>query len=220
MIKHIGRHNNKRVAIMYRQVPDEAHMALVVYTDSLPMSVHDELMRVLESEAGQDAENLADAAYRHIMPDGNNCLVTIHRERYMKKVPTNQVIVTPTTNSSCRLDELNDILNEMAKGEEAVKRLAEIDANAGLRDPNKTSKTSASSVNTNSAPVDGVLSDSDIASQHRTQAAQMRANANALLAEAELLETEANKLAPEANNVTKTRKTRTRKKANETKIEN
>jgi hypothetical protein len=39
MIKHVGKHNQKRVAIVYRTVPDEDHMALVVYSESLPMMV-------------------------------------------------------------------------------------------------------------------------------------------------------------------------------------
>ena len=74
MIKHVGRHNQRKVAIVYRQVPDETHMALVMYTDTLPSLVHDEAMKVLESELGQNAKELADALFRHIMPDGNNCL--------------------------------------------------------------------------------------------------------------------------------------------------
>ena len=36
MIKHVGKHNDKKIAIVYREVPSEAHMALVVYTDTLP----------------------------------------------------------------------------------------------------------------------------------------------------------------------------------------
>ena len=35
MIKHVGRHNNKRVVIAYRQVPDEDHMCLVIYSETL-----------------------------------------------------------------------------------------------------------------------------------------------------------------------------------------
>ena len=52
MIKHVGKHNQRRVAIVYRKVPDEGHMALVMYTDNLPMMVHDECMKVLESDVG------------------------------------------------------------------------------------------------------------------------------------------------------------------------
>ena len=79
MIKHVGKHNQRKIAIVYRKVPDEGHMALVMYTDNLPMMVHDEAMKVLESEVGQNAKELADALFRHIMPDGTNCLQHIHK---------------------------------------------------------------------------------------------------------------------------------------------
>ena len=159
MIKHVGRHNNKKVAIVYKQVPDEDHMCLVLYTESIPSKIHDEVMKVLESPIGQDAKDLADALFRHTMADGNNCLTTVHRAGLMKKVPTNQVIVTPNANSSCRLDELNDILKQMEKGEDAVKRLQEIDTQAGLRDASKS---------TTATPE--VLSDADLAKVRLAQA--------------------------------------------------
>ena len=73
MIKHVGKHNQRRVAIVYRKVPDEAHMALVMYTDNLPQMVHDESMKVLESEIGQNAKDLADALVRTPLADGTNC---------------------------------------------------------------------------------------------------------------------------------------------------
>ena len=214
MIKHVGKHNNRKIAIVYRQVPDEDHMALVLYTDSLPSMIHDESMRVLESEIGQNAKELADALFRHTMPDGENCLMSIHKGGYMKKVPTNQVIVTPNAKSTVRLDELNKILTEMAAGEEAVKKLAEFDAGRGLADPvekkarrsSDSSKTTSQSVNTSSSDV---LSDADIAQQRLDQAARMEAEAKGLLAEAKRLKEEAQALTPaKAKNVrtTKTKK--------------
>ena len=212
MIKHVGKHNNRRIAVVYRTVPDEAHMALVLYTETLPMMIHDEAMKVLESDIGQNAKELADALFRHIMPDGENCLMAIHRGGYMKKVPTNQVIVTPTQHSSVRLDELNDILKKMEDGEEAVKKLADVDSSRGFADPTakkareiseakKNTKTTSNSVNTSSADV---LSDADIAKQRLDQATRMEAEAKSLIAEAKRLKEEAKSLAPtKAKNVRK-----------------
>lgn len=208
MIKHVGRHNNRKVAIIFREVPDESHMALIVYSDMMPSLMHDEAMKVLESDIGQNADNLADALFRHVMADGVNCLEAIHRSGFMKKVPTNQVIVTANANSSCRLDELNDILRQMQQGEDAVKRLAELDANAGMRKGavqtvGVTVPTVENSVNTNN-----VLTDADIATQRLEQATKMEAEAKSLLAEAKRLKEEAKTLAPKAKNVrtTKTKK--------------
>jgi hypothetical protein len=196
MIKHVGRHNNKRVVIAYRQVPDEDHMCLVIYSETLPMRIHDEVMKVLESDIGQQANDFADALFRHTMADGVNCLNAIHRGGLLSKVPTNQVIVTPTSASSVRLDELNTLLNEIAKGAEATEKLAKTDAGQRWegRDLGEPAKTTAASVNTTSA--DGVLSDADIAKQRIAQADKMEAEAKGLLAEAKRLKDEANALAP------------------------
>ena len=74
MLKHVGRHGEKRVVVAYNTVPGEDHMALVIYSDSLPAMLHDEVMKVVESAAGQGTKVLADALFRNTMPDGNNTL--------------------------------------------------------------------------------------------------------------------------------------------------
>jgi hypothetical protein len=42
--------------------------------------IHDEIMKVLESAVGQQANDLADALFRNIMPDGKN---TLHVLRFV-----------------------------------------------------------------------------------------------------------------------------------------
>jgi hypothetical protein len=204
MIKHVGRHNQRKVAIVYRTVPDEDHMALVVYTDSLPVMVHDEAMKVLESEVGQNAKELADALFRSTMADGNNCLTSLHKGGYLKKVPCNQVIVTPTAKSTCRLDELNNLLKKIEEGGDAAAALADMDANRGIKGVVKEGREVGTPARTTSAdmfgetptaPVD-VLSDADIADMNLTQAQQMEAQAKGLLAEAKRLKAEAASLKP------------------------
>ena len=41
-----------KVAILWRQVPNEEHMALVIYPEVLPAPWHDTIMKVLESDVG------------------------------------------------------------------------------------------------------------------------------------------------------------------------
>lgn len=215
MYKHVGKHNSKKVVLLFREVPGEEHMCLVAYSDLLPRLYHDPVMKVLESPVGQQAANFSDALFRSFMPDGRNCLEALHKDGLIKKVPTNQVTVTPTTNSSVRLDELNDILNEMAKGEDAVKRMAEIDANKGMTGkkrtdirevgvPNNTRSTPAQQ----SDPYTSVLSDADLARDRLNQAEIMKANAEQMLKEAERLLAEAADLDP----TTKTNASKTKKK--------
>jgi len=207
MLKHIGRHGDKKIVVLYREIPGEAHMCLVVHSDILPRMYHDAVMSVLESPVGQQSESLADALFRNIMPDGVNCLEALHKNNMIKKINTNQVIMTPTPASSVRLDELNDILNEMKKGEDAIKRLADMDKAQGLA-PNKKRKAelkevgvppssrTASAVSPTPSSLTGVLSDSDLALSRIAQAELMKKNANAMLAEAENLISEARQLDP------------------------
>jgi hypothetical protein len=203
MIKHVGKHNQRKIIIVYKTVPDETHMALIAYSDSLPSMIHDEAMKVLESEIGQNAKELADALFRNTMADGNNCLTALHKGGWLKKVPTNQVIVTPTSRSTVRLDELNDILAKLEAGGEAAQRLADLDSNRGTKGVLKTGReVGEPSVNTSSA----VLSDADLAEQRLTQANKMEADAKSLLAEAKRLKDEAKSLTPKAKNVRATKK--------------
>jgi hypothetical protein len=220
MLKHVGKHNDKRCVIVFRKIPELEHMALVVYSDLLPRMVHDEIMKALESPQGQEAKELSDVLFRTIMADGHNCLESLHRNGLLKKVPTNQVLVTPTSNSSVRLDELNDILDEMQKGEEAVKRLQDIDSSRGYtgkKAPRRAEiqevgerKTREAQGNTSAADMlAGMLTDKDLAAQRLDQAQKMEASAKQLLAEAKRLKAEAESLSPKVNDVaTETKKTK------------
>ncbi len=228
MIKHVGKHNSKKIVLLWRRVPNEGHMALVVYSDTLPRLLHDEVMKALESPIGQNAKELSDVLFRTVMADGRNCLEVLHKEGFIKKVPTSQVLITPTSKSSVRLDELNSILDEMEKGEEAIKKMAQIDANAGLQTkkrrttegrevgmpPNNASvsRTNLDVEATDSAAayLKGALTDGDLAVSLSSQAEAMKAQAAQLLAEAKRLEQEANKFTPSKN--AKAKKSTTTKK--------
>jgi len=219
MLKHVGKHNDKKCVIIFRKIPELEHMALIVYSDLLPRLIHDEIMRAVESPQGQEAHEINEVLFRTIMADGNNCLQSLHQNGMLKKVPTNQILVTPTTTSSVRLDELNDILDEMKKGEEAIKRLQDLDSNRGMSGKSSPRKAEIQEIgerrtreaqgNTSAAEMlSGLMSDSDLANQRLEQAKKMEDNAKQLLAEAERLKAEAESLSPKVNDVgTKTKKT-------------
>lgn len=199
MYKHVAKHNDKKTVLLWRQVPGEDHMCLVTYSDLLPRIYHDAVMKVLESDMGQQAENFSDALFRSMMPDGRNCLEALHRDGLIKKVPANQVTVTPTSSSSVRLDELNKILNEMATGKEAIDRMAKLDGEhgyTGKRKPTSGSMPKAIESPDNAILKENVLSDKDLAQDRLKQAATMKASAAQLMAEAERLVTEAAELDP------------------------
>ena len=229
MIKHIGKHNGKKIVVLWRKVPNEDHMALVAYSDTLPRMIHDEVMKALESPIGQNAVEFSDVLFRTTMADGRNALEVMHKEGFIKKAPTSQILITPTAKSSVRLDELNGILDEMSKGEEAIKRMSDLDKEAGMQTkkrktegrevgmpPNNqsVSRTNIDVEATDSAAayLKGALTDDDLAAQRLSQAESMKAQAAQLIAEAKRLESEAKSLAPAKNGTTKTKKTTTAKK--------
>jgi len=212
MLKHIGKHGDKKIVLVFRQIPGDEHMCLVLYSDMLPQLAHDEVMKCLESPVGQNSKELADAMHRHTMANGANLLETCHKSGYLKKVNTNQVVITPNAKSSVRLDELNTILNEMDKGEEAIKKMADLDKNAGMstkrREPKEVGANPASRSATpevTNATLGDVLTDDQIAAQRVAQAAKMKLDAQALLAEAARLEAEAQEFQPTTTNVKTTR---------------
>lgn len=206
MLKHIGRHGDRKVAILFREVPGEDHMCLVVYPEVLPSHIHDSIMKTLESDVGQQSSNLAEALHRNLLPDGRVQLTALHQEGMIKKIPTNQVIVTPNAQSSVKLDELNKIVREMETGQAAVDRLKELDASQGLVDPYTKRKAEAEfkrkqernmpAAEPLQASAQGALDDRTLAMNMLTQAKRMEAEAKGMIAEAARMKKEAQRLDP------------------------
>jgi hypothetical protein len=204
-IKHVGKHGDRKVCILFRQVPGEDHMALVIYPEVLPAHWQDTVQRALESDIAQQSEELADALHRSFLPDGQPILQTLHQERMIKKVRTGDIIVTPNQTSKIRLDELNKMLNEMKLGEDAVKKMAQNDASRGMVAPEvkrkaeaefKASQTQTTPVQPFQAPAQGALSDRDIAANMLAQAKRMEVEAKSMIAEAARMKKDAEKMDP------------------------
>ena len=191
-LKHVGKHGDRKVAIVFREVPGEPHMCLVTYTETLNQHIHDPLIRCIESDVGQHAESLSDALNRTYGMDSNPILFTLHKEGLLKKVQTEQIIVTPNSNTKIKLSELNKILTEMKQGEDAVKRMAEMDQSRGMQDPATVARRMRESQTRDAktpvvASSPDALGDSVLANNLRQQATKMAAEAKGLMAEAERL---------------------------------
>lgn len=193
-MRHVGKVGDRKVAVIFREVPGEPHMCLLVYTEILNAHLHDSLMRCVESDIGQNSENLADALNRSYTVDGRVLLQVLHSEGLLKKMQTSQVVMTPQPNTKIKLEELNKILDEMALGEAAVKRLAEIDASSGLQDPADVARRMRNQGSASASS--GALDDPTLAQQRLEQAEKMEREANGLLAEAKRLKEEAKALTP------------------------
>lgn len=205
-MKHIGKHGDRKVCILFRQVPGEDHMALVIYPETLQAHWQQSIQKVVESDIAQQAEELADALHRNFLPDGRAILETLHQERMIKKVRTSDIIVTPTAQSNIRLDELNKMLNEMKLGDAAIKKMAQNDASRGMVAPDvkrraeaeyKASRAQPPQVATPfQAASDAALSDRDIAANMVFQAKKMEIEAKAMIAEAGRMKKDAQRMDP------------------------
>ena len=209
-MKHVGKHGDRKVCILFRQVPGEDHMCLCIYPEVLPAHWQDTIQKALESDVAQQSEELADALHRSFLPDGRAVLETLHQERMIKKLRTSDVIVTPTPDAKIRLDELNKMLNEMKQGEAAIKKMADNDASRGMVAPDikrraeaeykagQAQKADPAYVAPPSlkAGQDGALSDRDIAANMLAQAKAMEVNARSMVAEAARMKKEAERMDP------------------------
>jgi hypothetical protein len=197
-LRHVGKHGDRKVAVVFREVPGEEHMCLVTYTELLNQHIHDPMMRCIESDIGQNSEHLADALNRTHTKDGKPILQVLHYEGQLKKINTSQVVMTPAPNQTIRLDELNTILDEMKKGEDAVKKLAEMDRSRGLQDPADVVRRmrGPQQAPTGMQSSGDALGDNALANNLRQQATKMANEAKGLMAEADRLLKEAAAMDP------------------------
>ena len=84
-IKHVGRltTNNRKLVVAYRVVPGEPENCLVIHTESLEAADHDTLITMVESNAGQTADELSTVMARTQLTDGSYSLLVQH---YVKEL--------------------------------------------------------------------------------------------------------------------------------------
>jgi hypothetical protein len=179
-------------------------------------------MATIESDIGQNSEELADALNRQYTKSGDRILQVLHAEGMLKKIRTEDVVMTPGPNTSIRLDELNKILGEMAAGQEATKKLAEADASLGMQDPADVRRRREGLIGDQNRPMptagtnapadpNMAMNDDVLARDFMAQAERMEADAKGLIAESKRLMKEAKAMMPKPARKTTAKKT-TRKK--------
>jgi hypothetical protein len=193
-MKHVGKmkNNGAPVVIVFRTIPGDPNNCLVVGTQGMGPTQHDSLMQVIETPEAQASFELGTILSVRRFPDNYIILQWMHQNGKLKKVPTTDVIVTFSPQETVQLDELNRLIaeqrgitiNELAsvsstKGETmdeiaSVKELPAIVAEpaAKAKDP-------------------GILDDTTLAKQFRSQA-------DALFKEAQSLRKQADELDPPA----------------------
>lgn len=185
-MKHVGKmkNNSARVVTIYRTLPGDHNNCLVVGTQGLGDSYHDSLMNLIESDAGQQANELAEILAVRKFPDGSNMLEYLHIHGHLKKVPTTMVLMTPNSQTLIPLNELNELI--------AKQRGVKVADLAIGSDSQKSEVVADEKPVVQETPVE-VKSDQK---QFSLTPAEMRARADALYKEAAKLRKEADELDP------------------------
>jgi hypothetical protein len=196
-MKHIAKmkNNSARIVVAYRTIPGDSSSALVVGTQGLPDAYHDSLMQLVQEDAGQQANELADVLAVRKFPDGTNMLEFLHTRGHLKKVPTNLVLMTPNTQQTVQLDELNKMIAEQ-KGV----TVDELTINEGTDTPVKKSPSPEIVV----SEVPAVQAEVPTPTTLRSKADELLAEAKALRELADSLDKPKAKAAPKSKKTTVT----------------
>ncbi len=103
-------HNKRRIIVAYKVLPGDPDNCVVVTTENLETGDHDSLIQLVESPAGQEADDLATVMMRTQLSDGSNMLARFHTTGKMIKVPTNTIEMIPNQNTTIMLNELNEAI--------------------------------------------------------------------------------------------------------------
>jgi hypothetical protein len=203
MLKHVGRikKTQKKCIVAYRVVPGTDNEAVVIPTESLMAEEHDALIKLVESAAGQQSYELAEAMARTRLPDGRIMLAGFHTTGKMIKVNSDQIEMTPDTRTVIDLTELNN--NIAAQKGVTVAELALKDPSGG---PAPTPTPEPSPSNAVDAYVESTPPASDMLAMDEAVttneevltdeklAAQYRSQADAMFKEAKILREQAKEI--------------------------
>lgn len=181
MLKHVGRmvQNKRRIVVAYKTLPDDADHCVVVTTENLEAADHDSLIKLVESPAGQEAEDLATVMARTKLSDGSTMLARFHTTGKMVKVATKDVEMVPNSNTTILLSELNEVIAQQ-KGV-SVSDLA-------VRGPETLASVSdVPSTATSDTSSPDVLDDAALAAKYRSDADRLYKEAKQLREMAEEL---------------------------------
>jgi hypothetical protein len=178
-IKHVGVNGSqKKVVVVFREVPGDPESALVIPTDSLPQLYHDDLIKAIESTNCQASLDPSEYLFRQAFHDGTNMLNTIHQRGWMVKVPTKSVAMTPQPGVTINLVDLNRELKQLSNEQAA--------SNGATRSSDIANNAPSKPEPARNPP--GVIDDIQLAAKFRAQANSFEAEAHRLREEAEKLD--------------------------------
>ena len=196
-LKHVGKIKNtgSKVLVVFRTLPGESNMALVVQTSPLSDQYHNAIIDLVDQDVAQDAWEFGEILFTRPFPDGRPMLQALQADNRLIKVATDSVIMTPTPNSEISLHELNSFIAEQKNC--AIDDLYTFTKGAPAKKEGVKKVEDAVSV---AASTNEVLTDRDIARNFRSQA-------DAMYKEAARLRKQAEDIDPPAKKATKSKET-------------
>jgi hypothetical protein len=195
-IKHVGRikTTGRKCLVAFRTLPGESNYCLVIPTENLEDQMHDSLISLVESPAGQASLEFADILARAKFSDGSTMLPSLHAKQKLVKVATDQIEMLPNFQTRIDLSELNQLIAEqqgVSVNDLAVKNPVpdnvEVVEIAKVQDISPAAKTTSGSVTEESQPVMENLSTEDQAKRFRSEADKLSKMAAEMRRQAELL---------------------------------
>ena len=191
-LKHIGKMKNTgaKVLVVFRTLPGESNMALVLPAATLPDAYHNSIMAMVETDQCQQAFELGEQMFIRMFPDGRPMLQAMQADGRLQKVSTSNIIMTPTPAQEVPLEQLNVLIAEQKNC--TVDDLCTFVKGAEKPTPKDEVKTIAEVKDVPVAPLKAnaneVLTDKDIAKSYRSQADSMYKEAARLRKEADELD--------------------------------
>jgi len=185
-LKHIGKIKNtgSKVLVAFRTIPGESNQALVINAAQLPDSQHDSIMLLVESDQAQDAFEFGEMLFSRPFPDGRPMLKALQSDGRLHKVPTDLVIMTPTTSAEIPLDQLNAMIAEQKNC--TVDELCTFVSGYDGKNIEKSEKKEPTP--TQESSTSEPLTDKDLARSYRSQADSMYKEAAKLRKQADELD--------------------------------
>ena len=118
--KHVGKvkSTDKRCVVVFMQLPDNKHKALIIDVEALQPRYEQILLAVVDSAEGQQENDLAAAmARRTVQETGRTVLEEFHNLGLMRTEPISNIIMMPRPNTPF---PLVDILEQLGRLSDAV----------------------------------------------------------------------------------------------------
>lgn len=189
-LKHVGKIKNtgSKVLVVFRTLPGESNMALVVQTAPLPDQYHNSIIELVDSDQAQECFELGEILFIRHFPDGRPMLQALQADNRLLRIATDQITMTPTPTTEIALSQLNVLIAEQKNCtvDDLYTFVKGAPAKSSEIKETPMQEVAAEPVATNTP--DGVLTDKDLARNYRSQADSLYKEAARLRKQADELD--------------------------------